>query len=574
MTTKPEISPHQYPPQMQPLFQLAGKNADDEDWLLGAESSIEFLRQNPGADDIVIYASLPFVLIHGVLVPVRNLKDRTAGDLMDDPLMPGSSWRIDYEWGGDRPHRVILAPPFREHDGALRGGERLVCHRSWAKSDHDSLEISQKFLHAHDLHYVEEHNAYCQLNRLGDIEEVVKVFDQVSKKVDQSVRVVTISQTQLYEYAFLSRMAIVYLFDFTRFRPRNFGGWGDEARIQHREADLAYDGGVQPGTGSYINGRQIVRPRTTRKDILTRYNAIHNPEQRDYATFKAIDLKSGRRIEVSCSPTCVSNYFEPESDRPLEMSPVFFRSEVLRRFMADPDKYVVSSRSIRCEGAWALKTYDVNEVGQVHTYLRYLRRLPYEEQQYWQAFNEWPRGPLSSRAITTDFHGAFSTEYDPVIAIKMKIRRLDEASPEWWSPRGKQLTQVVHHPVTGAKSEWAEAILALQQLVVDGFRQQALKRMAVNMGEKPQEEWRSLKLLEVSLIGYGVAQEEVDRAIGSLRVLQYLRSVAKGHGNPEKRTQVAKEAVKKLGTLRAHFESLAADCDSALDLVIKALQAP
>lgn len=568
------MSPHQYPPLLKPLFQLAGKDTDEDVWLLNAESSIDFLRQNPFADDIVVFANLPFVLIHGVLIPLRNLKGRSAVELIDFPLMPGSSWRIDYEWGGGRPHRVILAPAFGEHDGALRGGERLVCHRSWAKSDHNALEISQKFLHAHDLHYVEERNAYCQLNKLGDIEDVVTVIDQVSEKVDQSVNVVTIRKTQLYEYAFLSRMAIVYMFDFTRYHPRTFGGWGDEARIQHREADLAYDGGVQPGTGSYINGWQIVQPRITRKDILTRHKARHNPDQKDYETFKAKDLRSGRRIEVSCSPECLSNYFEPASDRPLEMSPVFFRSEVLQRFKADPDKYVVSQRTIRCEGAWTLKTYDVNEVGQVHTYLRYLQRLPYEEQKYWRGFNEWPKGPLSSRAIATDFHGAFSTEYDPVIEIKKKIRRLDEASPEWWSPRGKQLTQVVHHPVTGAKSEWAEAILALQQLIVDGFRQKVLKRMAVNMGVTPEEKWGSLKLLEVCLIGYGGAQEDVDRAIGALRALQYLRSVTKGHGNPEKRTQVAKKAMSEHGTLRAHFQSLAADCDSVLELVNKSLQAP
>lgn len=571
MSTKRKISHRQYPAQLQPLIQLTGSGTDQDDWLLGAELSIEFLRQNPLSDDIVLFASLPHVLVHGVLVPLRNLKNRTAGDLMGDHLMPGSLWRIDYEWGGGGQHRVILAPPFGEHDGDLRGGERLVCHRSWAKSDYDSLEISQKFLHAHDLHYVEEHNAYCQLNKLGDIEEVVMVFDQVSEKVDQSVRVVTVKATQLYEYAFLSRMAIVYLFDFTRFRPKSFNGWGNEHRIQHRKADLAYDGGVQPGTGSYINGRQIVRPRITRREILKRYKAIYNPDQRDYATFKAKDLRSGRRIEVSCSPACLSNYFVPASDRPLEMSPVFFRSEVLRRFKADPDKYVLSQRSISCKGAWALKTYDVNEVGQVHTYLRYLQCLPYEEQLYWQSFNEWPKGPLSSRAITTDFHGDFSTEYDPVLEIKMKTRRLDETSPEWWIPRGKQLTQVLHHPVTGSKSEWADAIFALQQLIVEGFHHQALKRMVVHIGVTPEEEWRSLKLLEICLSGHGVAQQEVDRALGSLRDLQYLRSVAKGHGQPEKRTQVAKEAMREHGTLRAHFESLASDCDNALDLVITAL---
>jgi hypothetical protein len=33
-------------------------------------------------------------------------------------------------------------------------------------------------------------------------------------------------------------------------------------------------------------------------------------------------------------------------------------------------------------------TFDINDEGQVHTYLRYLRDLPYKGQLYWKAFNE------------------------------------------------------------------------------------------------------------------------------------------------------------------------------------------
>ena len=574
MINKPSNSSCQYPSHLQPLIELTGKGAEGDAWLLGAESSSKFLRRNPSANDVVIFASLPHVLIHGVLVPLKNLKYRTAGDLMENILSPGPSWQIAYERGGRHPERVFLDPPFGEHNGALHGGERLVCHRFWTKSDRDPLEISQKFVHAHDLHYVDERNAYCHINELGDIEEVVKVVDRISEGFDESIRIVTIRHTQLYEFALLSGMAIVYWFDFTRYWPGHFNGWNDEAGIQHREDDLAYDGGVQPGTGSYIEGRQIVQPQITHREILERHKAIHNPDQRDYAKFKAIDLKSKRRIEVSCSPECVSNYFEPESNLPLEMSPVFFRPEVLNRFKADPDKYILSSRSIRCQGAWRLKPYDVNEVGQVHTYLRYLRNLPYQEQLYWQSFNEWPKGPLSSRAIATDFHGAFSMEYDPVIEIKRKVNQIDNKSPDWWSPRTNELVRVVHHPVTGSESEWADAILALQQLVVEGFRHEPLKRMAIDFGDEPEKDWRSLKLLEVCLIGSGGDHEEVNRTMASLRGLQHFRTVTKAHGYPKKRAQEAKAAITEHGSLRAHFHSLAADCDSALDFVMSTLQNP
>jgi hypothetical protein len=61
------------------------------------------------------------------------------------------------------------------------------------------------------------------------------------------------------------------------------------------------------------------------------------------------------------------------------MSPVFFRSEVLIRYKSDPEKYELHDRSIYCRGAWSLRTYDMNDAGPVHTYLGYLRELPYND---------------------------------------------------------------------------------------------------------------------------------------------------------------------------------------------------
>src|SRR6185437_16397021 len=92
----------------------------------------------------------------------------------------------------------------------------------------------------------------------------------------------------------------------------------------------------------------------------------------------------------------------------------------------DPVKYDLEERGISCRGAWSLRAYDVNKEGQVHSYLRYLGELPYKEQLYWQAFNEWPKGKLSDRAITTDFKGEVYRGYDPLQQLKQTIRGLDK----------------------------------------------------------------------------------------------------------------------------------------------------
>ena len=210
-------------------------------------------------------------------------------------------------------------------------------------------------------------------------------------------------------------------------------------------------------------------------------------------------------------------------------SPAFFRSEVLHKYKADPDKYDLSDRSLSCRGTWHLTTYDVNEANQVHTYLQYLSDLPYQEQLYWCSFNESPKAPISSRAYRTDFQGEFPLQYDHLPAIKAKIEHLDDQSPAWWVHRGEALPQVVHYPVTTSQSEWADAILALDQLVVEGFRATELRRIAISLGATPDKEWQSIKLLEVCLQGVGSSAQEAKEVIQPLRDLHRLRSVIKGH---------------------------------------------
>jgi hypothetical protein len=62
-----------YPPEIQRLLELSGQGVDLDTWLTGAESSVGFLNDNVRAERVALYASLPHVLIHGVLAPLRQL---------------------------------------------------------------------------------------------------------------------------------------------------------------------------------------------------------------------------------------------------------------------------------------------------------------------------------------------------------------------------------------------------------------------------------------------------------------------------------------------------------------------
>jgi hypothetical protein len=541
------------------------------EWLSSAEDSVEFLKENGASGWIVIYASLPCVFIHSVLAPLKHLDPADHAELRGAFVNLESSWMIEHASGGGKPDRVYLSSPLQGQGKTLRHGEKLIFLRSFAGSSRSHFELSQKLVHALDVHYVEDRKAFCRLDENGDLFDVIKIVEMRKEDWIENVTVIAIRTKDFAEYMRLSDMGMVVIFDFTRTDGRSFHGWQDQERFDRNAPDLFYDGGVMPGHASYAAGRQIVRPAITMEEIIKEHMEAPNPSNRQYAVFKAINLRTNERIEVSCDPKGLSNYFQPESNLPLEMSPVFFRGEVLMRYKADPDKYELHDRSIYCRGTWSLRTYDINDAGQVHTYLRYLRDLPYNEQVYWQSFNEWPKGELSKRAITTDFMGEVYTEYDSLNSVKHKVAMLDETRPEWWNPRGEALAKALRYPVTTSPAEWANEILGLDQLVGEGFQPKPLRAMVAKSGRAVDNAWRSFKLMEECLLGYGAPEDEVRNAIQSLRTVHDLRNILKGHSAPDRRAAEEKRAKAAFGSFRTHFVHLCAEVDEALDLIIRTL---
>lgn len=548
---------------------------DATDWLLGAEAGVEFLRQNATRDEIVIYASAGAVYLHGVLAPTTQVTPANQDDLLNAYVTPEDSWCIQRAWGGGEGHRIYLEPPL-SHPGcsSLVGGEKLIFHRSFhgVTESRWSLELSQKLVHSLGVYWVEERSAYCRLNERGDIEDVIRVLWLDHAEAKGSPVVVTILIKELTSYMALTGSSLVLKFDFTR-TDRNFVGWSQDHQDRFSAPDLFYSIG-RSANASYAHGCMIVRSKVTVEDLIQEWKDSEDPGKKKYAIFKVQDWKNNRLIETSCAPEFLSNYFEKEpTEKPYEISPVFFRPEVLMRFKSDPEKFDLTDRTIRCRNAWFLKTYDISESGQVHTYIGYLANLPYDEQIYWKSFNEWPQGPISKRAFENDFNGQFSTDDDPLHQIKHKIRQLDEKPPAWWKPRRDALLDAARYPATDSVSEWGDEILALDQVLVEGFLFKPLQKLAEDAGRKIDKQWKSIRLLQDLLEARGWTVEEAKAAIEPLSRLHALRSILKGHGAPTDRAAAAKRARTEHGTLRAHFIALAGECDRAFVTVLGELGA-
>src|SRR6266478_1987706 len=549
-----------------------------ESWL-NMDDAVAFLKDNTHQNEFIVYASTECMFIHAVLAPSASLNPPNVDDLMQWGHNPYSSWGISVSFSGGKPGSVSIVEPL-DHTGSktLDGGEQLVFGRDFEGrvGNKTYYEVLQKFTHLFGLHFLESRSAYCRLDKHGDIEDVIRIIDVPARGTEYGGTIITFKRNVLDEYIVLTDSTIVRMFDVTRYRHHNFSGWSDSHEVQStKEPDLFYRSHVEPGHASYMRGCQIVSSLTPKEAILRRHhNWGEDEEEKQYASFIALDWKNTVVQEISCAPGSTANYFT-KSDLPFETSPVFFRPEVLSKYKADSEKYRLEDRSITCRGAWHLQTYDINEAGQVHTYIVYLRNLPYEEQLYWKAYNEQPKGTISKRAYKSDFEASWDQEYDPLSSLKGALHEWSATRVPWWTLRSEKLPHQVHYPVTASPDEWASEILHLDQLVVEGFEVKWLRDMAEKLGRTPDAKVGSLILIEECLIGAGHAEDDARKIVASLKTAHHLRTKLKGHASSvEAITKIRKETLAEHGSYKQHFRVLAEEVDQSIRVVENALQKP
>ncbi|RSU53987.1 hypothetical protein [Sphingomonas sp. S-NIH.Pt15_0812] len=547
--------------------------AEDEHWLEHAAEGVDFIVRNGRSEEIILYTGVGQAYVHAVLAPLANVTPADGADLQRAHIGADNSWALEHVSGGGQPDRMYLSTPL-DSPGckSLVGGEQLVFRRSFAGVDRGLVrtELSQPLIQALDLYWMEEERAFCRLNEDGDVEPIVRIYDLSKRSGEAQDVLVTIDAHQLHRYMAVTEMALVVKFDFTRYRSGSFTGWHDPSRSEVNEPDLFHHGGVQSNS-SFVNGVHIVRPALTKDMMIQKSRAHWSDAGKQYATFIAQDWKNERIAEVSCAPSALASYFESDSSLPFQTTPAFFKPDVLHRYKADPEKYQLDHRAIRSRAGWSLKTYDVNEAGQVHTYLCYLGNLPYNEQIYWKSFNEQPKAPISERAFETDFEGSFSSMPDPLVSLKYEVAKLDKSPPDYWQPRDGSLAEALHYPLTASSEEWATAILVLDQLVVEGFVQKALRLRLDAAGRGYDKQWGSLRLLQEVLVTTGYLEDEAKDQMEPLKHLHYLRSKVKGHAAATEKANLIKRAKADQGSLPAHFRWLVAGVQETFDRIVERL---
>lgn len=543
---------------------------DFSDWIK-AEAHLAFLRRNAQAEELIIYVSGEYTFVHSVVVPNDRLMPVDKGDLMGWNFNP---WRsiASYVTGGGRDDVWVERGTSGTGTKTLEDAVQLVFGRTfegWSGPGRNYYELHQEYTHLAGIHWRPEKRAYCRFNEHGDLESVVSITSGDDK--GSNIALVSFKWDPLEEYLAASNASLVRMFDFTLLRRSGFSGWSNEPLLKFEESDhFFYRRQVMPGYAAYTRGVQIISPRRPKNAVFTEItDGWFGQKNKQYVEFIAHDWRNNVIVKISTVPTATANYFNAKGNSlPYELSPAFFRPEVLLKYKADRDKYTVGERDVSCRAAWHIKAIDVNEAGQVHAYICYLRDLPYAEQLHWLSFNEPPKAGISRRAIINDFEGKFVTFVEPLRKILSIVQRWQNDKVAWWSLRDEKLLERVNTPLTASRDEWAEAFMDLAKLVVEGFETKPI-RAKLDAAEVPYDgkNDKTIALLE-KLLNKSETSGQTQKLVG-LRSVQLLRSKAKGHVGGSDADQLMHDALMDHETFTNHFRHVCMQVAEELDTIEK-----
>lgn len=522
------------------------ESAEFDTWLQ-ARPHLDFLNRNAMEDDVLVNANGEFSFVNSVVVPNARLTPLDEDDLL--------GWNFNahrgtaaYVSGGGKEGVWVERGLDGTGTQVLEGAIQLIFVRSFEgqpAGESRRCELTQEYAHLTGSHWLDERSAYCRFDERGDLEAVVSVTN------DSSGLFVTFQRRPLEEYLAATDSSLVRLFDFTLFRKGRFAGWpGGQDEARRRHGTLVFRQLALQGNASYARGFQVLRPLRSKESIFADITGA-SEKDREHAEFLAHDWRNGQLCKISTAPGKTTNYFEASANSlPFELSPAYFRPAVVQKYKADKDKYSINEWSISCRAAWRLKSYDVNEAGQVHAYIRDLRRLPYEEQLHWLSFNEAPKTGISERAFKCDFAGEFAQTSLPLQQIIATVLRWRDDKIDWWLLRDEGLLNNLAPPISDSIHEWSESFMDVAKLVVEGLQTKAIRRRLDGKNANYDKQSGTIILLEQLFECHRGRPVRLD----GLRTVQSIRSKVRGHVGGSEAKQLAKDALSEHETFARHFQ--------------------
>ena len=413
------------------------------------------------------------------------------------------------------------------------GYESVVIYRDFYGVKPDYIELSQEFILLNNLRYDSISKSYWAMYDSGESEEAVKYIDNAT---------VSIKMKFLWKYAAAKQMAILLFFDIRTSFDGSLSDYGLAAfNHEYKDETLYYgfwgDNMYYPEKAySVLMGKKIIMPAPVEECGFWPFDKTEKYEE----FIIGVD-EFGNEKTYTCNPDKLANYYGANPDAPMYLTPVFFKKEVLQKYVNNPELYEVRDGYLSCKSLWGMEI-DNHHKNCISAYLGDLGRdLPECERLYWKSFNIVGEEPLSEISVKRDFLNlpAQSNMADHRFHVLY-----EDVSKQWEKRFGWRLflplstedqynLSSLHIPFTNSQSEFDQLVLALVKTLIDSLNEKEL------IQNNTEDNLKGISKLERWLIANGAIDYE--EHIQFLRDLQELRSSGTGHRKGKSYDKISKK---------------------------------
>lgn len=426
-------------------------------------------------------------------------------------------------------------------------------------------ELSQEIEHLLGLFYVESRKAYCLVDEDGTTVEVFKIIE------NEEYKALTFKRIYLEYYLWLKNANVFRRFDYTETDHSHFPRYPDNSRRTEYNQDLNCK--VESALfehGIYMRGTQLFS--YDRKDIrkFKAYLETLSFETKKFVDVIVFDPFKQQNMIASTDPTKACSYFNMK-DNPLphELSCVFFKEEVLQKYISNPNIYICNEQQISSL-KWDLRDFE-HRNGKVQVYLKDFSDLPYKVQAYWRQYNIEPNcknleEAISISKIIRDFEGHFAEDFGIENDFRTLVKELKNRPELWNIPEECDFQTSL---IEENRKLWLDNIAQLQRVFID-----TMKGNERNLREKIKQngwiipngkEQGSVNALHIILENSGLDLEPLK----VLREIVLKRNKGYGHTSNEEIDKFEQEAKEGYGSLKAHYDHLIESLKKTLVFLIQ-----
>lgn len=402
------------------------------------------------------------------------------------------------------------------------GFESILYYREFYGVEKNYVELSQEFVLLNNLRYNTTTNSYYAMYENGEAEEAVRYVDDTT---------IEIKMKFLCNYSSAKQMALVLFFDI---RTR-FDGMASDYGIEEFSNKNKIDGlfyGLWGGemnypryTYSVLKGKKILMPAPVEDCGYWPYE-----KEEIYEEFIIGADEFGKEVLYTCNPDKLNNNFGANPNAPMYLTPVFFKREVLQKYINKPELYTIRDGYLSCQSLWGIEI-DNHHKNCIAAYLGDLGRdLPESERGYWRTYNIVGEEGLSKVSFQRDFCNMFSEsnmeDHKFQYAYSTLIKQWNEKNGwDLYLPLSEEdqynLTQI-RIPLGNSQPEFDQLVLALVKVLIDSLNE---KKLIISGDD--QQDVKGISKLEKWLQSNGATGYEDH--IKFLRDLQKLRSTGSSH---------------------------------------------